>query len=431
MKNLSVFQIILLVAFGALGIVGVLVFAFAVGGGANNSVGRVEIWGTLPSSAFNAALGPARESDPRLSLVVYVQKDPATYESELTDALAVGSGPDLFILRQDFVARNSGKVIPFGADLTTPQFKAVFADVGNQYISNIGILGLPIAVDPLVLYWNRDMLNSGGFAKPPAYWDEVMFMSQKMTTRTDSGSIMKSGVALGEYSNINNAKDILSALILQYGGSITTNDKGGRLVPALSSRDGNPIQATENALQFFSEFSNPSKDYYSWNRSLSESRQAFVADDLALYIGFGSEGAVIQAMNPNLNLAEAPLPQVRDSRTALNVAHVYALSISRSSKNPAGANTVARLVTGPEIAENLSVALGMSPALRDLLAKPSQGADAVHNRETLISRSWTDPDPEKTSDIFRDMIERVSSGSMRLSDSIQRADQELGNILGI
>lgn len=431
MSKLSIFQMVLLVTFGALGIAGVLIFALAVGGNENNSVGRVEIWGTLPAIAFSSVLGQAAENDPSLRQVAYVQKDFATYESELTNALANGTGPDLFILRQDYVVRNAGKIVPFAADLTATQFRGAFVDAANQYISNVGILGLPIAVDPLVLFWNRDLLNSGGFARPPAYWDEVIDMAQKMTVTTDSGGIIKSGIALGEYSNVDNAKDILIALILQHGGSITANDNSGQLVPALASRGGVSVEATEDALRFFTQFSNPSEKYYSWNRSMPDSRKSFVAGNLALYIGFESEGPIIQGMNPNLNFAVSPIPQVRDSGKVLNTARVYALAISRTGKNQTGADAIARFLASPEISPNLSVVFGMSPALRDVLARPSQGEEALFNRETLISRSWADPDPEKTAGIFRAMIERVSSGSLRLSEAIQRADQELGNILDI
>ena len=110
MKNLSLFQLILLAVFGALGIIGVLVFALAVSVGESNPVGNVEIWGTQSGKAFSEMLVQASESDPNLKGVTYVEKDAATYESEITDALSVGAGPDLFLLRQDYVMQNAGKL---------------------------------------------------------------------------------------------------------------------------------------------------------------------------------------------------------------------------------------------------------------------------------------------------------------------------------
>src|SRR3989338_4991209 len=111
MKNFSVFQVILLSVFGAIAISGMLIFALFVGAGAGNSIGPITIWGTLEPNAFAVVLRQASENDKRLSQVSYVEKDAATYEEELTEALASGQGPDLFLLRQDFVMRNRGKVI--------------------------------------------------------------------------------------------------------------------------------------------------------------------------------------------------------------------------------------------------------------------------------------------------------------------------------
>ena len=432
MKNHSVFQIAILIIFGALAIVGVLVFAIAVGGGSGNTVGRVEIWGTLSEKAFSKYILQISETDQRFAQVVYLQKDPATYESDLTNALAVGGGPDIFLLRQDFVIRNAGKVIPFGSILTADQFRAMYVDAGNLYlIGSSGALGLPILVDPLLLYWNKDMLSAANFAKPPAYWDEITGMAQEMTARADSGSIIKSGVALGEYANVNNAKDILSALILQSGGKITAVDISGRLVPALVAQTGASLEATEKALRFFTQFSDSSNVYYSWNRSLKNSRSAFASGDLGLYIGFGSEEAVIRSMNPNLNFDASPLPQVRDGAQTVGVARVYALAVSRASRDSAGSQTIASLLASPATGKNISLALGMSSALRDVLAQPAEGIDVLLKRETLIARSWIDPYPEKTADIFRAMIERVSSGAMLSRDAVQRANQEMADVLGL
>lgn len=432
MTKLSVFQLVLLGVFGVLGIIGVLVFALAVSVGGDNPVGNVEIWGTLNGKAFSETLVQASENDPNLKGVTYVEKDPATYESDLTNALSVGAGPDLFILRQDYVVQNAGKVIPYPASaITTSQFRTAYIDAGNPYVSSVGVLALPILADPLVLYWNRDTLSVGGIAKPPAYWDDVLTLAQnpKVNVHNDSGGIVKSAVALGEYTNVDNAKDILSTIILQSGGSITANGSSGNLIPSLVPQSAAGGQGAESALRFFTQFADPSKSYYSWNRSLRNSRSAFAAGDLALYIGFGSEEPQIAGMNPNLSYGVAPMVQVRGGAKTVNAARVYAFAISRAGRNPAGALVVAGLLSSPSVSKSLSTALGMSSALRDVLAEPADGSDLLRNQQTLIARSWIDPHPAKTSDIFRAMIERVSSGRMQISEAVERANEELKGAL--
>lgn len=432
MKGLSVFQVVLMAIFGALAIAAVLIFAFAVGNTGGNSIGQVQIWGTLNQIAFTTVIRQAAEGNQSLSQVAYVEKDPTTYESELTNALASGTGPDLFLLREDHAIIDAPKIllIPY-EKLSATTFNNVWVEAGAPYLAEGGVLGIPLFVDPLVLYWNRDMLSSAGFATPPRFWDEISGIAQKVTKRTDAGTVEKSAIAFGEYRNVDHAKEILATLILQAGGSITARDSTGRLTPALSPRTGETNQATENALRFYTQFADPSKDDYSWSRALPSSREAFSAGDLALYIGYASELPQIARTNPNLNFAVALLPQIRGAERLLTTARVYALSAPRSGRNPPGAVAAAFLLAASDIVRDLSVALGIAPARRDVLALPASGEDDLFNKSTIIADSWLDPAPERTAEIFRAMIEDTTSGSVRLSDAVGRADQELAQILGI
>ncbi|MBI4090427.1 MAG: extracellular solute-binding protein [Candidatus Komeilibacteria bacterium] len=432
MKSLSVFQIVLLSVFGALAISGMLIFALVVGSNTGNSIGPITIWGTLEQSAFAVVLRQASEDDKRLSQVTYVEKDAATYEEELTEALASGEGPDLFLLRQDFVVRNRGKVIPVPSTfLSEAKFKDTFVEAANPYLAEAGVLGIPLFVDPMILYWNRDLLAASGFPKPPRYWEEVPEFAQKVTKRDDAGGIVHSAIAFGEFANVDFAKDIITLLIQQAGGTITSFDSTGRLVPSLTlRRAGEPSQATESALRFYTEFADPSKIHYSWNRSLSSSRAEFAAGDLALYLGYGREATLLARMNPNLNYAGAAVPQSKVASRSTNAARVYALAISRTSQNPQGAMTVAAVMADAPIARALSVATGIPSARRDVLAEKLEGENELFEGQALIARSWVDPDPQKTDAIFRGMIEGVTTGSSRLQEAIGRANQELAQAIG-
>ncbi|MBI2612600.1 extracellular solute-binding protein [Candidatus Kaiserbacteria bacterium] len=432
MKSLSVFQIILLSVFGALAISGMLIFALFVGAGARNSIGPITIWGTLEPNAFAVVLRQASENDGRLSQITYVQKDPATFETDLTEALASGTGPDLFLLRQDYAIRDKGKVVPVPYSfLSESKFKDTFVEAANPYLAPEGVLGIPLSVDPLILYWNRDILAATGFAKPPVYWEDVPDFAKKVTKKDDPGTIVRSAISFGEYANVDHAKDIITLLIQQAGGSITQLDSTGRLVPALSLRvAGSPSQAAESALRFYTEFADPSKVHYSWNRSLPGSRAEFSAGDLALYLGYGSEATSLVRGNPNLNFAGAAVPQSRVGTRATNAAHVYALAVSRTSRNPAGAMTIAALIADATVSRALTVALGIPSARRDVLSETLEGENVLFEGQALIARSWIDPDPEKTEGVFRGMIESVTTGSARLTEAIGRANQELAQAIG-
>lgn len=447
----SPFQIVLLAVFGALAVAGVLIFALVVSGGNNTAVGAVTLWGTFDESRVTAVLRAASETDERLNNVTYVRKDPATYESDLVNALASGTGPDLFFIRDDRAVFDGAKTIhiPFSS-LSETQFKNTFLDAARPFVASDGVIAVPLVADPLVLFWNKDLLAAAGMTTPPRYWDEFLSVAQRLTVLTDSGVIKKSAVALGEYDNINNAEDILSMLILQAGGAIIVRDSAGKMYSGLAPQQGSTGQPSLSALRFYTQFADPSQDDYSWNRSLPESRTAFAQGTVALYIGHASESALIASTNPNLNYAMAPVPQVRDARP-LNVATVYALAVPRTAKNPLGGRTVAYILSSPSISQGFATVFNMATALRGVLSQatdpskanaapgslqgilnsaPTSDRDLV-NSQAYIATAWLNPDPDATAQIFRGMIVDTVSGASKPQDALSRADKALNQLLGL
>lgn len=454
--KLSTFQLVLLTVFGALGVAAVLIFALAVGGGGGANVGSVTIWGTFDEAAVKSVIRAAADTDDRLTQVNYVQKDPATYEQDLVDALASGSGPDLFFLSGDWAAHDAAKTIHVSyASLSQSQFQNTFLDAASPFLAADGIIAIPLVADPLALYWNRDLLSRAGFTDPPRYWDELFTFAPKLTKKSDSGTMQKATISLGEYENIANAKDILATLMLQAGSPITARDSTGKLVAAIAPQNTGSAtqQASLSALRFYTEFADPSADYYAWSRALPEARAAFAQGNLALYVGHASEEPLIKQANPNLNFSIAPILQVRnDQRLPVDTARVYALAIPRASKNPQGGKTVAYILAAPTISQGFATVLNMSSALRSvitasqqpsapsaarqtsldqLLARSTRSDTDLFNSQAAISRAWIDPDPPKTDDIFRAMIEDTVSGAQKINDALLRADKQMSQLLGL
>jgi len=216
MPKLSTFQITLLAIFGSLGIAGVLIFALITAGSSSSSIGAVVIWGTLDSTAINLALRDATDNDSRFSQGTYIKIDPTLYDAQLKTALASGRGPDLFIMADDHAYRDASYAlhIPY-EQFPQSQFKSTFLDTATPFLGQDGVVGVPILVDPLVLFWNKDALATAGIAAPPQYWDQVPAMVESLVKKGDSGNIEKGGIALGTYQNINSAKDILATLVMQ------------------------------------------------------------------------------------------------------------------------------------------------------------------------------------------------------------------------
>src|SRR3990167_4439116 len=181
------------------------------------------VWGDISSQDFSLLLNSSVISQDRTFSVSYVEKRAETIETEFTEALAQGIGPDLIILTQDKLWKNKPKfsVIPY-TSVSERDFKTTFIEEGELFLNETGVYALPLSIDPLVLYYNRDLLSGVGLAKPIAYWDEIYAVATNLSKKDAAGNIILSTMALGEARNIRNAKDIFSLLLLQAGTPITS-----------------------------------------------------------------------------------------------------------------------------------------------------------------------------------------------------------------
>lgn len=425
---MSKFQIILLTVFGVAIVVAVAVFSLYRG--AANNIATITIWGDITSTDFYSLLNTPTLSRDRTLSVNYVDKSNKDIDAEFTEALARGTGPDLVLITQDKFWKYKPKLvaIPY-ASLSEADFKNTFVEEGELFLDPTGVYALPFAIDPMVLFYNRDLLSASGHAKPLAYWDEIYDLATDLSKLDSGGNLVSSVMALGEAANIPNAKEILSLLLLQAGTPIT-GFVGGDLRSMLNYNFDLPIAPGESALNFYTQFSNPARVYYSWNRSLIDAQTHFASGDAAYYLGFASELRVLRSKNPTLNFGITYVPQSRVSGKKITYGKVYGLAISRGSRNPTAAFATARTLISKESSLSLSEILILPSPRRDLLAvKPTDAVFSVFYDAALQSKGWLDPDPVATRNIFREAIESITSGQARTSEALGEASQEIDRLI--
>ena len=162
---------------------------------------------------------------------------------------------------------------------------------------------------------------------------------------------------------------------------------------------------------------------------MRESASAFSAGDLGVYFGFASEYEGIRLRNPNLALGVATLPQARDSRNRFTFGRMQALAIPRGASNVKGAAIIAEKLSSEGPARALAEGLRLPPSRRDLLlADPANAVQSVFVESAFLARGWFDPDPQGSSEVFKEMIESVTSGRLRLAEAISEASGELGRL---
>lgn len=436
MKN---FQIILLVVFGIFAALAAAFFSGAIELPKKASettfgvTGNVTMWGTLSKSALRDTLEFFNSQSKGELVLNYIQKDPKTYKKELLDSFAFGGTPDIFMLSQDLIFLYQDKIItvPYQG-FSERMFLDSYIQAASVFKTEAGILGFPILSDPLIMYYNKDIFDSSGIVSPPTSWKEFFTIVPILTKKTETLEIQKSGLAFGEAKNVRNFKEILLAMNFQLGNDVVVRDTiKSSFETVFSGKSFISSKPAEETLKFYMEFSNPLKNVYSWNKSMPDSMDAFIAGDLAVYFGFASEISLIQQKNPNLNFDIALLPQVEGASTSTTYANVHALVIPKTTKNFQAAYSVVGQFTNGPFALPVSLVSGLSPVRRDLLSvkTPESPYRDLYYRAALQSRSWVDPESTETNAIFTRMIENVLSGLSNYGAAVGDANKELKTLL--
>ncbi len=211
------------------------VFIFATYGTSKESQDAVQIgvWGTLPATDVAGVLNSIKDKyrNQAIPSITYTEIKKENFELTLTEALADGIGPDVVLIPSDLMIVNQKRLTTVGFELMSPrEFKDSFIEGSEILLTSTGALGVPLIVDPLVMYWNRDILTAKGIARAPITWEEMLSIIDRLTERREDRSIIKSAIAFGDFTNIQYAKDIMIMLITQAGGQMIGRDNTDRLV---------------------------------------------------------------------------------------------------------------------------------------------------------------------------------------------------------
>lgn len=426
MFNIRPFQVILIGGFAAFAIFGLIFFSVFQRQQADEEPGYGEsviIWGTLDRESFQDVFQEIVKTDKDFQAIEYIEKDPRSFDLELLTAIAEGRSPDLLVLGSDSIVAHREKLRAVSFEtLSERSFRDTYVDGAEIFLLNDGIYALPFAVDPLMMYWNRDIFSGSGLATPPKTWEEIVGVVEPAITEVDqSFTIKRSALAFGEYANIRNAKHILSLLLLQSGTDIVRENNTGYTITLDEGGQGG-IPPADASLSFYTQFANPSGSEYTWNRAMREDRQEFTSGELGLYFGLGSEYYAIDGANPNLNFDIAEVPQGSGASIKRGFGVFYGFAIPRASGNPQGAWKAAQMLGREANSASLSDKLDLAPVHRSELSRGSSDPyrDTLYTA-ALIARGWLDPNRAASDNVFKTMIEDITSGRERISEAITDA----------
>ena len=390
-------------------------------------VGQVSIWGTLPQAAVDDVLEQLKIQNEQYENVSYRYYNPDTFDDRLLNALADRTSPDLILVSHERLVDMRRRIQPVSYDsFPLRDVRSQYVDGAEIFALNDGLYAFPIAIDPLMMYWNRDILATNGFLEPPATWESLVnSVFPEIIERDFNRTIQRSVVAMGEYNNVRNSYGIISALFIQ-GGAVGVVQEGNSYSIQLQNRIGGGSDPLRNAVDFYTRFSRPSNTLYSWNRSLPEDRQSFIAEDLALYFGFASEGRLLQRINPNLNFDIAEFPQDGSATVRRTYGKFYGLSVLNSSRNMAGAFAVMANFRNQSIADSIAINSNMTPAYRSSLGAGSNDEyGRIAYPAASIAMGWLNPNKDQTDIVFQTMTQDINENRRDLSGAVLDASERL------
>ncbi|MFA6254076.1 MAG: extracellular solute-binding protein [Candidatus Paceibacterota bacterium] len=432
MSGKSLFQTILLVLLGAALVVAVLIFAGVLPGFRQKKVGQageVVVWGSFSDNSFIQMMTTDLPQGHEKEFSVRYFDKGADLESSLINALASGQGPDVIIAPHELILKQRDKfaLIPF-TSVPLRSYQDTFVDEGDLFVVKDGFMALPLSIDPLLLYYNKDVYNNVNLLKAPTNWEEFIKIQPILTKVGELHRLEQSAFALGTFGNNNNAKDILSLLILQAGGSpAVSND--GQISVTLNNDFGFSIKPAQAALSFFLQFADPVKSTYCWNRSLPEARDSFLGESLVNYFGFGSEASYLREKNPHLNLNLSIVPQM-EGKNRLTFGRLYGVAVLKTSTKLSATWPMIFALTGQEHSQKAADILNLAPSRRALLvpdpAKPDQ---KVIFDSALISRGWYDFAPAEIKNLFQTMNDNAATGRLSPSEAVEQAAGEISKLI--
>lgn len=281
-----------------------------------NKIIALTYWGQFDSAAtVNQIIQDYRKINPNVN-ILYEKKSKEQYRESLETQIKSGRGPDIFqfhntwtLMLEEELALMPESVITL-KDYKDIYYPTAISDLRNQ---SKKIVGLPLDIDGLALYYNEDLFQAAGIVSAPVSWQEFSQTAAKLTVKDTAGNIRTAGAAIGTSTNVDYFSDILALMILQNAGELK-----------------NPTtQRSADALDYYTHFAKDQNRV--WDETQPGSTISFASGNVAMYFGPSSKAAEIRSTNPLLRFKIAPVPQLEGGRVAW--ASYWAVGVSSQIKD--------------------------------------------------------------------------------------------------
>lgn len=326
----------------------------------------------------------------------------------LVEALAEDRGPDIISIQNRRLGEFGSKLAPMPASVndtivtvtkttlgsnttitTQAQPMISLSQLDNEYIKAVRddvvrggqVYGLPLSMDMMAIFYNKDLLDRSGVPEPPKTWEEFQTAAKKITKYDKkTGKIIQSGAALGTGNNIPGSDDLLYLLFRQSGVSFV--ERSGQAVFNLSGQSAGQI------MDFYTDFANPARDTYSWSADQSDALEAFLSGKVGFFFGYSYHLPAIKARASQFDYRLLPLFQL-NADAPVNVASYWMQSVLAKSKHQNEAWGLINYLTHSKATKDYLDQTGRPTALRAYIVDQKNKPDlAPFVDQILIAENW-------------------------------------------
>lgn len=301
-----------------------------------NEKATLNYWGLWEDpAAMNGIITDFEKQNPNIK-VVYTKQDIKQYRDRIVARAGNGTGPDVFEFHNTWLSEMNGYLLPLPSDVVSKDDfqKTYFPIVSSDLIKNGAIYGIPGGMDTLSLFVNPEIFSQVGVAIPQT-WQDFSSAARQLTVQDENGKIKTSGAAIGTFSNITHASDIISLLLIQNGADLNN----------LSSTS----QSVIDTLNYYTNF--VKGDGRVWDDSLDPSVLAFAKGNVAMYFGYSWDIFTIKAINPDLTFKVASVPHLPGRN--MTIASYWANGVSAKSSHQSEAMLFLKFLSQKETVQKL------------------------------------------------------------------------------
>lgn len=377
-------------------------------------------------------------------------KDSQDYEAKVVNAIANGQGPDIWLVRSDWIPKHVDKSTPStwvavkGQDSLAQAKAKLISSVVDLNTYNGKLYGVPLSADSLAIIYNQDYYNAiyakatdaqkAILSPTPKSWEDLKAQTALAST-VKGDAVTSSGLALGNTS-ILAPSDVLTAFLTQSGVGILSDDSKNVTFNVAKYVNGLPTFPATEALSFFTSFSTPGQPNYSWN-STTDSESAFLAGKTGAIIGYWSTLKDIVNQKPSFKMLVAALPQktVSESSTRVDYGITWSHIVNSKSSNQTLAWNYLSYLMERSVQASYASATGKIPvfteeslcanALDRSAESDSDAAKSIFTCQLYSAGNFIKPEWQQVDEILQDAITQVVYSKQTAQNSVDTAAERL------